>query len=59
MKDKKDLHNHTGQMPSDVPGKDLINPPKRKASHKKPDKRSNFNTTAKDPNLGKRNETGR
>lgn len=58
MTGDKSKHNHTGQTPSDIPSKKLINPPKRKGA-KKTDSKSGFNTTAKDPNLGSRNSTGR
>lgn len=59
MTDDKAKHNHTGQTPSDVPSKKLLNPPKKKKGAKKADSKSGFNTTAKDPNLGSRNDTGR
>ncbi|WP_207423626.1 hypothetical protein [Desertivirga brevis] len=59
MEDEKDRHNHTGQTPSNVPSEKLINPPKRNNLKKKIDRRSDFNSTAKDPNLGNRNNTGR
>jgi hypothetical protein len=45
--------NQDGDIPSDKPGKDLINPPK---PHKKTRPRNNDKSTiAKDPNLGSRN----
>ncbi len=53
-KDEKANRNHTGQMPSDKPTKKLINPPDP-ARPKKVNRKSNTNTTAKDPNLGGRN----
>ena len=56
--DPKEKHNHTGQTPSNVPSKKLINPPKKKGSRKVSAK-GDFNTTAKDPKLGSRNTTGR
>ena len=58
MTDEKARHNHTGQTPTDVPSKKLINPPKKKGL-KKPVTKTDFNTTAKDPKLGSRNTTGR
>lgn len=58
MSDEKLKHNHTGQTPSDKPSKKLINPPKKKGE-KKPVSKGDLNTTAKDPNLGSRNTTGR
>ncbi|WP_207427242.1 hypothetical protein [Pedobacter sp. SYSU D00535] len=58
MSDDKPKHNHTGQTPTDIPSEELINPPKKKRE-KKVDRRSDFNSTAKDPNLGSRNNTGR
>lgn len=58
MAGEKDKHNHTGQTPSDKPSGKLIHPPSKKGS-KKGTVKSDFNTTAKDPKLGSRNETGR
>lgn len=58
MTDEKQRHNHTGQMPSDIPSKELINPPKHK-HQKKESTKPDGNITAKDPNLGSRNTTGR
>jgi hypothetical protein len=58
MLDEKDRHNHTGQTPSDIPSEKLIHPPKKKGL-KKAVSKGDFNTTAKDPNLGSRNTTGR
>jgi len=58
MATDKNKHNHTGQTPSDIPSKKLTNPPKKKGAKKNVSK-SDFNTTAKDPNLGSRNTTGR
>ncbi|MBC8051715.1 MAG: hypothetical protein H7Y13_01485 [Sphingobacteriaceae bacterium] len=58
MTNEKSKHNHTGQTPSDIPSEKLIHPPKKK-SQKKIVSKSDFNTTAKDPNLGSRNTTGR
>lgn len=57
MPSKKE-RNHTGQTPSDVPSEKLKHPPKEKET-KKAVSKSDFNTTAKDPNLGSRNTTGR
>lgn len=51
-------HNHTGQTPSDVPSAKLTNPPQKKGAKKNVSK-GEANTTAKDPNLGRRNATGR
>jgi hypothetical protein len=49
----EEKRNQDGDIPSDKPGKNLVNPPK---PHKKSRARSsNKNTTAKDPNLGSRN----
>lgn len=59
MNDNRLIHNHTGQTPSNIPSEKLINPPKRAGEKKKIDRKSNFNFTAKDPNLGSRNTTGR
>ena len=56
--DEKDKHNHTGQTPSDIPSEELIHPRKKQVK-KAETKGSGFNTTAKDPNLGSRNTTGR
>ena len=58
MTDGKSEHNHTGQTPADVPSEKLINPPRKKVQ-KKAVSKGDFNTTAKDPNLGNRNSTGR
>jgi hypothetical protein len=58
MTDEKDKHNHTGQTPSDLPTSRLTDPPKKKGPKKNVSK-AGFNTTAKDPNLGSRNSTGR
>ena len=58
MTDEKAKHNHTGQTPADVPSEKLVNPPK-KGGKRKAVSKGDFNTTAKDPNLGSRNSTGR
>jgi len=59
MTDNKLIHNHTGQTPTDIPSEKLVNPPKRSGDKKKVDRKSNFNVTGKDFNLGSRNSTGR
>jgi hypothetical protein len=51
--DEKEKRNHTGQQPSDKPSEKLINPPDPDRP-KKMNRKSNRNTTAKDPNLGNR-----
>ena len=52
-KDERQKRNHTGQQPSDKPTEKLINPPDPDRPEKEI-KKSNRNTTAKDPNLGSR-----
>lgn len=53
-KDRKEKRNYGGQLVSDKPGEKLVNPPDPNRP-KKEDKKSEDNTTAKDPNLGHRN----
>ncbi|HEY1024477.1 MAG TPA: hypothetical protein VGE26_04885 [Sphingobacteriaceae bacterium] len=51
--DDKSKRNHTGQSPSDIPTEKLIKGPDKERP-KKEDKRSDHNSTGKDPNLGTR-----
>jgi hypothetical protein len=53
-KDGKQKKNYSGQEVSDEPTEELINLPDPNRP-KKPDKKSDRNTTAKDPNLSSRN----
>ena len=59
MENQRELRNYTGQTPSNVPSEELINPRKGKGVKKKVDRKSNYNTTAKNSNLGSREDKGR
>jgi hypothetical protein len=47
--------NQNGEIPSDKPSKELISPSKEGEEYKSTNREVGRNTTAKDPNLGKRN----
>lgn len=51
--EKKRERNQNGDIPSNNPGKKLINPPKKSGLHR--EHKSNFNITGKDYKLGDRN----
>lgn len=52
---KEKQRNQNGEIPSDKPSKELINPPKHSGESKAPKKDIDKSSTAKDPNLGSRN----
>jgi hypothetical protein len=54
LQDKIERKNQNGEEPSNKPSEKLKNPPPANRS-KKVNKKSGFNSTGKDHNLGKRN----
>ncbi|WP_423149396.1 hypothetical protein [Rubrolithibacter danxiaensis] len=54
LQEKIERKNQNGEEPTDEPSEKLKNPPSSNRP-KKQNRKSGFNSTAKDPNLGKRN----